>query len=249
MSEFSNMVVVVTGGSSGIGKSIAEVFYKAGAHVVIFGRDLNKLEEMKRALPKILTVSGDVRKICDLDHLYAETQKVFGKIDVLVANAGVAALRKVDDVDEEFFDNIVDIIYKGAYFTVQRAVTHLKEGASVILISSMGCHVGMASHSVYCSAKAAVSMLARNFAADLIDRNIRVNAISPGFTDTPIFDSADAVAELSKTIPIKRFANPNEIADVVYFLASSKGAYFVGADLVIDGGVSSIMGGAVAAHS
>ena len=240
MSEFSNKVVVITGGSSGIGKSTAEAFYKAGAKVVIFGRDEHKLAEMKKELPNVLTVAGDVRKISDLDHLYAETLSKFGKIDVLVPNAGVAALRKVDDVDEKFFDDMVDILYKGVFFTVQRAVKHLNDGASVVLISSMGCHVGMASHSVYCSAKAAVSMLARNFAADLIDRKIRVNAISPGFTDTPIFDSADAVVDLSKTIPIKRFATPDEIADVVMFLASSKGSYFVGADLVVDGGVSSI---------
>jgi NAD(P)-dependent dehydrogenase (short-subunit alcohol dehydrogenase family) len=240
MSEFADKVVVITGGSSGIGKSTAQAFYKAGAKVVIFGRDAHKLDEMKKAYPNLLTVAGDVRKLSDLDHLFAETQKAFGKIDVLVPNAGVAALRKVDDVDEKFFDDMVDILYKGVFFTVQRAVKHLNDGASVVLISSMGCHVGMASHSVYCSAKAAVSMLARNFAADLIDRNIRVNAISPGFTDTPIFGSSDAVVDLSKTIPIKRFATPDEIADVVMFLASSKGAYFVGADLVVDGGVSSI---------
>ncbi len=243
MSEFTNKVVVITGGASGIGLAIAEHFNQSGAKVVIFGRDLDKLNQVKASFKQALAVQGDVRKLEDLDRLYEQTHNTFGKIDIIIANAGIAARRGIDDVDEQFFDDIVDTNFKGAYFTVQRALPFLNEGASIVLNSTAGCHFGWPSHSVYSAAKAAVSMLARNFSADLVDRKIRVNAISPGYTKTPIWGSADtsSTSELNKDVPIGRFATPEEIADVVLFLSSRKAAYIVGTDLVIDGGLTSFM--------
>lgn len=246
MSEFKNKVVVVTGGNSGIGEAIAKKFNQLGARVVIFGRDQKKLDAVvKQELPGAIAVQGDVKRIADLDKLFATTEHEFGKIDVLIANAGVSSRRIIDEVDEKFFDEIVDTNYKGVYFTVQRAVSRLNLGASVILISSAACHNGWHSHSVYSSAKAAVSMLARNFSADLIGRGIRVNAISPGMTETPIFDTwrqsnPNITEELAKEIPMKRFADPSEIASAAAYLSSKEGSFIVGIDLVIDGGINSI---------
>lgn len=245
MGSFEGKIVVITGGNSGIGEAAAKKFDQEGAKVVIFGRDQKRLDAVRSKLRQAIAVKGDVQKISDLDRLYDETRKAFGKIDVLVANAGIASKKSVEEVDEKFFDEMVSINYKGIYFTVQRAVASLNPNASVILISSSACHKGWKHHSVYSSTKAAVSMLARNFSADLIDRGIRVNAISPGMTETPIFDSfkksnPNVIADIIKMIPVKRFAAPSEIAEAISFLASPKAAYIVGVDLVVDGGTSSI---------
>lgn len=140
---------------------------------------------------------------------------------------------------------MVSINYKGLFFTVQRALPFLNDNASVVLISSAAAHMGWPGHSVYSSTKAAVSYLARSFSAELADKGIRVNAISPGFVDTPMFDeikstSPETMRTLNKTIPIHRFATTDEVADAVLFLASPRSAYILGADLVMDGGLSSI---------
>lgn len=246
MNEFLNKVVVITGGNSGIGEAIASKFNEHEAKIVIFDRaDQKKLEAQCQQLKQAIFVQGDVRNISDIEKLYKETEKAFGKIDVLIASAGIAGNRIVDEVNEDFFDDIVNTNFKGVYFTIQRAIPHLKNGSSVILISSVARLAGFRNDSVYSSTKAAVSTLARNFAADLIKREIRVNAISPGYTDTPIFDklkihSPQKIQEFERTIPLGRFACPAEIAEAALFLASIKSSYVVGADLVIDGGASAI---------
>jgi NAD(P)-dependent dehydrogenase (short-subunit alcohol dehydrogenase family) len=191
-------------------------------------------------LQQAITVSGDVCKISDLDHLYKTTSNQFGKIDVLVANAGIASRRLVDEVDENYFDDMVNTNFKGVYFTVQRAIPFLNNNASLILISSMACHGGWPSHSVYSSTKAAVSMLARNFSADLIHRGIRVNAISPGFTATNMYEQ-NFINDYKKMIPTGEFAKPEEIADAVAFLSSPSAVSIVGIDLVIDGGFTALI--------
>ncbi len=245
MNDFKDKVVVITGGNSGIGRAIAEKFDQEGAKIVIFGRDQHKLDRVCKTLRQAITVQGDVCNLSDIDQLFQQAYATFGKVDVLVANAGVASRRFVGDVDEAFFDEMVNINYKGVYFTVQRSLPYLEKGSSIILISSAAQQIGVRHHSVYSSTKAAVSMLARNFSADLVDRGIRVNAISPGYTDTPIFDTAknknpDIISQRTNEIPLKRFADPSEIAEAALFLSSSKAAYIVGIDLVVDGGVSNI---------
>jgi len=137
MSIFADKVVVVTGGGSGIGQSIAEKFNKEGAKLAIFGRDQNKLDQAQKKLQQSITIAGDVCNMSDLDNLFKTTNNELGKIDVLVANAGIASRRFADEVDENYFDEMVNINFKGVYFTVQRAIPFLNNGASVILISSM----------------------------------------------------------------------------------------------------------------
>ncbi|OGT42941.1 MAG: oxidoreductase [Gammaproteobacteria bacterium RIFCSPHIGHO2_12_FULL_37_34] len=245
MNDFKNKVIVITGGNSGMGKAIAEKFNQQQAKLVIFGRRQTTLNEAKQTLRDALVVQGDIKKMADIERLFKETKRAFGKIDVLIANAGIAARRAIQDVDEAFFDDIVDTNYKGIFFTVQRSLPYLKDGAAIILISSIASHWILPSHSVYSSAKAAVTTLARAFSADLIARNIRVNSISPGFIDTPIFDSikkidANYMRKRKKKIPIGCFGQSSDIAELAFFLASPKASYIVGADITIDGGVSEI---------
>lgn len=239
MKAFQDKVVVITGGNSGIGKSIAQLFYHHGARVVIAGRDSAKLQAvMAEFSGKITTVQADVSKLSELDKLYQQVKLTHGNIDSLVVNAGIAGGELIEEVNEAHFDEIMNTNLKGAYFTVQKAVPLLNNNASVILISSMACHGGWKGLSVYSAAKAAISVLAQSFSADLIDRGIRVNSISPGFTDTPIFKDRSIIPKTSELVPLKRFATPEEVAEAALFLASN--AYIVGVDLLIDGGVSTI---------
>jgi NAD(P)-dependent dehydrogenase (short-subunit alcohol dehydrogenase family) len=236
-------IVAITGGNSGIGLATAQKFNAAGAHVALLGRNKGKLDQSQKKLQSAFVFSGDVCKTADLDAFYLAVQEKWGKIDILVANAGIAAMREIQEVEESFFDEIVNTNYKGIFFTVQKSLPYLNSPASVVLISSLAAHIGWPAHSVYSSAKAAVSQLASNFSADLIKKGIRVNAISPGFVDTPIFDAAKqtdphVIRDLSEKIPLGRFATPEEIADAVFFVANS--SYMVGIDLIIDGGVKNI---------
>lgn len=240
MSFFDNKVVVVTGGNSGIGQAIAEAFDAEGANIAIFGRNKDRLEQVQTSLKKAIAIAGDVSKIADLDRLFKATHDQFGKIDVLVANAGIASRRAVQDVDEAYFDELVNINFKGVYFTVQRALPFLNNNASVVLISSMACHGGWPSHSVYSATKAAVSMLAKNFSADLLYKGIRVNAISPGFTATSMYEQS-FITGYKKRIPTGEFATPEEIAKAVLFLSSPAAVSIVGIDLVMDGGFTALV--------
>lgn len=237
MKHFKDKVVVVTGGSSGIGKSVVETFFQQGAKIAIFARDPHKINQVVREFePQVMGVQGDICQLNDIDKLYQQVNEAYGKIDVLVVNAGIAGNEAVEQVDEQHFDQIINTNLKGAYFTVQKAVPFLNNNASIILISSMACHGGWPRLSVYSAAKAGVSILAQSFSADLIERGIRVNAISPGFTDTPIFTDRSVIPTATQLVPVKRFAQPAEIAEAVLFLASA--SYVVGVDLLIDGGVS-----------
>ncbi|MCH9627130.1 MAG: Glucose 1-dehydrogenase 1 [Chlamydiales bacterium] len=244
MGECEDKVVVVTGGSSGIGKAIATKFNVEGAKVAIFGRNQEKLDTTLRSLDRSIAVQGDVGSVTDLDNLFKTTQDQLGSIDTLIVNAGIAEKRHISEVDEAFFDAIIKTNYKGAFFTAQRSLPFLNSPASILFISSIACHSGWPSHSVYSSSKAAVSMLARSFSCDLIKQGVRVNAISPGYTDTPLFDSLkenqpEAMQEREQKIPVRRFAQPNEIAEAAFFLSSVRAGYIAGVDLVVDGGVIS----------
>ncbi len=245
MKEFKEKVVVVTGGNSGIGKAIATHFSKNGANVAIFGRDEATLKQTSDNLQNSIYIQGDVKKYSDLQNLFTQTKQAFGKIDILIANAGIVKKCHVADVSEDLFDEIVDTNYKGVFFTVQASLPYIKDYASIVLISSIAPLIGSYYNSIYASSKAAVTCLAKNFSADLLDRNIRVNSLSPGYTQTPILTQGSNVTEetLGKKraqIPAKRFAEPEEIAKATAFLCSDGANYIFGSDLVIDGGVSSI---------
>jgi len=238
-------VAAITGGSSGIGLAIAREFVAEGARVALLGRNEEGLAKVTTThLPEALTVAGDVTSTADLDRFYAATVERFGKLDVVVANAGVATFVAVDQMDEATFDAMVDVNFKGVYFTVQRALPHLTRGASIVLVSSNAHAMGVPTAAVYCGTKAAVRSLARTLSAELLPRGIRVNCLSPGPTETPIFDKmglppAQLVAtreHMKKMVPLKRMAAPREMATVAVFLASADSSFVVGEDILADGG-------------
>ena len=247
--RLKDKVAVITGGNSGIGLAIAKEFKAQGAQVTIFGRNQKTLDEAIQTIGNgALTVQGDVTNHGDLARLYKLTEEKFGKVDILVANAGMGRLVPVEATDEKLFDEISDINFKGLYFTVQKALPHLNDGASIVLVSSIANQKGFPNFSVYSATKAAVRSLARSFSAELLTRGIRTNVLSPGPIETPIYGklglSEGEAEEMGRTFqdmnPMKRFGTPEEMAKAALFLASSDSSYVAGAELIADGGFTQI---------
>lgn len=245
-------VAVITGGNSGIGLATAREFKANGAKVAIFGRSQKTLEQAAASLgAEALAVQGDVRKLGDLQRLFEQASARFGKIDVLVANAGIAKFALVASLPEELFDELNAILFKGVFFTVQKALPFLVDGASVILVGSADADkLGRVGTSVYTAAKAAVRALARSMSVELLARRIRVNVLSPGMTDTPIISREGGppgmtpeqlAAVITQTIPVRRRGNPEELAKAALFLASDDSSYCLGIELVVDGGMTQLV--------
>ena len=246
MSKLNNKVAVVTGGSSGIGLATAQRFIADGAQVVITGRSQEALDAAVAELGDRATgIRGDVANLEDLDSLFAQVQEQFGRVDVLFANAGIAPFVPFEAVTEEHFDNLFNINVRGLFFTVQKALPLLSEGASVILNASIVAQSGLPNTTIYSATKAAVRSLGRTLAAELSPRGIRVNVVSPGLIETPLVGklglSQDEIAAFGERVvqqtPLGRAGKPEEIAATVAFLASDDASYFTGADLVADGGM------------
>jgi len=249
MGKLDGKVAVVTGGNSGIGLATAKEFSDQGAKVAISGRDQQTLNSAKKEIGNgVLVVKADTSKLEDIDALFGAVKKEFGKIDVLFVNAGVGKFVPIESVDEEFFDQIMDINFKGAYFTIQKALPLLNDNASIILNTSINAHIGMPNSSVYAASKAALITLARTLSAELVGRGIRVNAVSPGPVTTPIFDKAGLapqdrqalIQNIQAQVPMKRFGLPEEIAKTVLFLASSDSSFLLGTEIIADGGMSQL---------
>ena len=245
-------VAVITGGNSGIGLATAKEFVANGAKVAIFGRSQKTLQQAADTLgDDVMAVQGDVRKLADLDRLFVESNKRFGQIDVLVANAGIAKFAPVETLSEALFDELSGILFKGAFFTVQRALPYLRDGASVVLIGASDADKqGRMMTSIYTAAKSAVRALARSLSVELLPRRIRVNVVSPGMTDTPIITREggmpgmtpeEIAALITKTIPLKRRGRPEEVAKAVLFMASDDSSYCLGAELMVEGGLSQLV--------
>ena len=242
--RLEGLVAVVTGGSSGIGRAIAREFAAEGARVAIFGRGAAALEAARAEIPDGFAVAGDVRAVSDLERLFNAVHARFGRIDIVVANAGVSLARRFEDVDEAAFAAMSETNFKGTFFTVQKALPYLKEGGSVILLSSTLGHLGVAEQAVYAATKATIRSLGRTLCAALVPRGIRVNVLGPGPVDTPIFDKMGLPREVLENresvlladVPMKRFGDPREITRAAVFLASSDSRFMAGSELMIDGG-------------
>ena len=249
MPKLTGKVAVVTGGNSGIGLATAKRFREEGARVVVSGRDQKTLDEAVKTIGgDVVAVRADVSKLSDLDKLYKTVADKFGKIDVLFANAGIAKFAPVADSGESLFDEQFDVNVKGVYFTIQKALPLLNDGASIIINSSVVNETGIANGSVYAATKAAVRSFARTLTAELVERGIRVNVVSPGPIVTPIFGrtglSKDQFDEFAKgvvaKVPMKRFGQPEEVASTVLFLATPESSYITGVDINVDGGMGQV---------
>jgi NAD(P)-dependent dehydrogenase (short-subunit alcohol dehydrogenase family) len=249
MDKLKGKVAVITGGNSGIGLATAIEFAEQGAQLVISGRDQKTLDQAAKELgPEVLVVRADVAKLADIDKLFAAVRAKFGRIDVLFVNAGIGKFVPFEAVTEELYDTVLDINLKGAYFTIQKALPLLADGASIVLNASINAHIGMANSSVYAASKAALISLARTLSAELVGRNIRVNVISPGPVTTPIFGRMGLAPEaleqtlqsVASQVPMKRFGRPEEIAKAALFLASSDSSFLLGSEIVADGGMSQL---------
>jgi NAD(P)-dependent dehydrogenase (short-subunit alcohol dehydrogenase family) len=245
MSTLTGKVALVTGGNSGIGLAAARAFHANGAKVVISGRDRGTLEEVSQALGQnVLAVQADLTRLAEIDALMTQAYETFGKLDILFVNAGIYKGASLQEVDEAAFDEMLNANFKGAYFTVQKALPFLNQPASIIFNGSVNALTGIANSSLYTANKGAVHALARALAAELIGRGIRVNTITIGPTATrllarsgtsqAILDAQD-VARISRS-PVKRLGRPEEVANVALFLASDDSSFVVGAEIAADGG-------------
>lgn len=243
MQKFNNKRVVITGGSSGIGLAAAQLFTNAGAEVYITGRNKEAVEKEAKNSGSTGVVS-DQSSLSDIEELVKKATGGGKKIDVLFINAGIAAFAPIAAISEDHYDSIMDINVKGALFTLQQFIPHLNQGASVIFLSSINAYNAMENSAVYAASKAAMNAIAKVAAIELAPKGVRVNVVSPGPVNTPIWSkvgmSAEQLSQLSGLIqgkvPLKKFGSPEEIAKAVLFLASEDSSFTTGAEFVVDGG-------------
>jgi NAD(P)-dependent dehydrogenase (short-subunit alcohol dehydrogenase family) len=249
MGKLDGKVAVITGGNSGMGLATAQRFAAEGAYVFITGRRQAELDSAVKLIGKNVTgVQGDVSDLSDLDRLYATVKEKKGKIDVLFANAGAGENAALGSISEQHFDRTFAINVKGLLFSVQKALPLFEDGGSIILNASIASIKGMPAFSVYSASKAAVRSFARSWTADLKDRKIRVNTLSPGPIDTPILSGlasteqelAQLKANLAGQVPMGRMGTSDEIAKVALFLASDDSSFVTGIELFVDGGMAQI---------
>jgi len=249
MNRLDGKIAVVTGGNSGIGLASAKRFAAEGAEVVIVGR---RPEELDKALdvigPRATAVQGDISRLDDLERIFATVKAAKGRIDVLLANAGLGDIQPIGSITEESFDRIFGVNVKGTLFTVQKALPMMKAGGSIILTGSTTDQMGTPAFSVYSASKAAIRNFARSWALDFVGTGIRVNVLSPGPTSTPgllngLTRSGQQEAMMAGLIaktPLGRMGDPDEIAAAALFLASNDSSFMTGSELCVDGGYAQI---------
>jgi NAD(P)-dependent dehydrogenase (short-subunit alcohol dehydrogenase family) len=248
--KLKDKTALITGGATGIGLATAKRFVQEGAYVFITGRRDVELALAARDIGKNVTaVQGDVSKLNDLDRLFAKIKQEKGTLDIVFANAGIARFGALGTITTRLFDSMFDTNVKGLLFTVQGALPLMPDGAVIVLNASVGGYKGRPANGVYSATKAAVRSFARTWTNDLKHRHIRVNAISPGVTETPGFSdllsSSEAEVEAQRqkaisSIPLGRLGTPDDVAKAVVFLACDDSSYVAGAELSVDGGFAQI---------
>lgn len=244
MSRLHGKIALITGGASGIGLASAQRLIDEGAFVFITGRRQDVLDNAAEALgSNARAVQADVTKPKDLDRVFETIQKEKGRLDVLVANAGVGEFASLGQITEEHYDYIFDINVKGTLFTVQKALPLMKNGGSIILTGSTVGSMGTPAMSIYSASKAAVRNLVRSWAHDLRGTGIRVNVMSPGPTKTDKLMEllpSEALSEMNRTVPLERLGDPKETAGAVAFLASDDSSFMTGSEVFVDGGYAQV---------
>jgi NAD(P)-dependent dehydrogenase (short-subunit alcohol dehydrogenase family) len=246
--KLEGKIAVITGATSGIGLATAKRFVSEGAYVFITGLYQKEVDVAVSDIGKNVSgIQSNVSNLADIDKMYDIVKDQKGHIDILFANAGIIEFASLGEISEKHFDKIFDIDVKGLLFTVQKAFPIFQDGGSIILMASVGSSKGSAELSVYHAAKAAVRSFARSWSLNLNQRNIRVNAISPGPIDTPFVNrvlneqqTQQFIQNVVKATPIGRMGSPDEVAKAVLFLASDDSSYITGIELFVDGGLGQI---------
>ena len=248
MKKLANKTAVITGGNSGIGFATAQEFIAQGAKVIITGRNQKSIDEAVAQLGEnAFGVVADSNSMQQIKELGNKVKDISAKIDIIFINAGMGKFDAVEHMTEEMFDEIMDINFKGAYFSLQQLLPLVNEGGSIIFNTSINAHIGMAGASVYAASKAALLSLTKNLAVELLPRKIRVNSVSPGPVGTP-FHSTDKLGltqeqlqqmgdAIVQQVPIGRFGTMEELAKVVTFFASDDSTFLLGSELIADGGM------------
>ncbi len=241
--RFENKVILITGGNSGIGLAAAKRLAGEGGTVIITGRDAEKLKKAVQEIgSKAHGIVADIAKASDIEALYAEIKTKYGHLDGLFANAGIAVMGPIEQVTEATVDALMATNIKGTFFTLQKAIPLFSKGAHVVLNASVADTKGSVPMAVYGATKAAVRSMARTFSAYLLEQEVRVNVVSPGPIETPIWGGVDAagIEARAQGVPAKRFGTPEEVAGAVAYLLSDEASYVIGAELYVDGGVSQL---------
>ena len=246
MKIFENKVALVTGANSGIGYAAARQLVSEGATVIMTGRRAEAIREAAQKIGGIAMVA-DQAKLPDTDRLFEDVKSRYGHLDILFVNAGITGKQAfIEQASEENFDAVMNINFKGAYFMLSRFIPLLASGASVVILSSIAASTHMARSSVYQASKAALNSMAKTAAAELADRKIRVNLVSPGPHKTEVLKKAglneqelDQINQhLTSIIPLKQMGNPADVAQLVSYLSRPESAFITGAEVIVDGGMT-----------
>ncbi len=245
MKNLNGKIAVITGGNSGIGYASAKKIKERGATVIITGRSNEKVETASKELG-VTGYVADVKDLSAMDKLVKNVELKFGKVDILFVNAGIFTPAPIGQISEEMFDNQIGINFKGALFTIEKFLPILNDGSSIINLSSVNAYTGMPNTAVYAASKAALNSYTRTAATELASRKIRINSINPGPIATPIFEKTGMPEEqlkgfaeaMQNRIPLKRFGQPEDVANLVCFLASDEASFITGSEYNIDGGIN-----------
>jgi NAD(P)-dependent dehydrogenase (short-subunit alcohol dehydrogenase family) len=249
MNRLQGKCTLITGGTTGIGLETAKQFLAEGARVAVTGLNPDTLAQAQQELGKeVIVIKSDAGQVGEQKHLAEEIAKVFDKLDAVFINAGIGIFQPLEAWDEATFDRQIAVNLKGPFFLIQSLLPILANPASIVLNTSINAHIGMPNSSVYGASKAAMLSLAKTLSGELIERGIRVNAISPGPIATPILGKsglpAEQVQQIAEAyrnqIPLKRFGEPIEIAKAAVFLASDESSFMLGSEMIIDGGRSTL---------
>jgi NAD(P)-dependent dehydrogenase (short-subunit alcohol dehydrogenase family) len=241
MSKLNGKIALVTGGNSGIGLAVARRFVEEGAFVFITGRRQAQLDEATALIGRnVAPVRGDITVEADLGRLYEIIKAGKGRLDILVTSSGISEYSPIGQITGEHYDKTFDLNARGTLFTVQKALPLMAPGSSIVLIGSIAGFIGTKGYGVYGATKAATRSFARTWTSELAERGIRVNTLSPGPIDTPMFDavSNEIRKTLTSLIPLGRMGRPDEVAAAALFLASDDSSFIAGAELCIDGGMA-----------